>query len=253
MLAKERHDQIIAKLNLEGNVRVKDLSRDFDVTEDCIRKDLTILEREGKLKRIHGGATKIRENLHYFHVDDRKNIDAPEKKIIALKAVELIKPGSMIFLDISTISLELAKLIYQKDMNITVVTNMIEIMMIFTQECNTKLIFIGGQLNSARDGFVGSTVIENIKTFNFDFSFVGVVGIDVYGDKVTTYDINDGLTKKEIINSSKKSYMLVQSNKFDLDGNYIYAHIADFNGIICEKELSYNIYTKLNEYGLDVI
>ena len=74
MLAKERHDQIIAKLNLEGNVRVKDLSRDFDVTEDCIRKDLTILEREGKLKRIHGGATKIRENLHYFHVDDRRNI-----------------------------------------------------------------------------------------------------------------------------------------------------------------------------------
>ena len=75
MLAKERHDQIIAKLNLEGNVRVKELSQSFGVTEDCIRKDLTILEKEGKLKRIHGGATKIRENLHYYHVDERKNID----------------------------------------------------------------------------------------------------------------------------------------------------------------------------------
>ena len=221
MLAKERHDQIIAKLNLEGNVRVKELSQSFGVTEDCIRKDLTILEKEGKLKRIHGGATKIRENLHYYHVDERKNIDTPEKKIIALKAVELIEPGSMVFLDISTISLDIAKLIYQKNLNITVVTNMIEIMMIFTQECDTKLIFIGGQLNEAKDGFIGSAVIDIIKKYKFDLSFLGVVGIDIYDGKVTTYDTNDGLTKKEIMNSSKESYMLVQSSKFDLDGNFI--------------------------------
>lgn len=252
MLAKERHDQIIAKLNLEGNVKVKELSQSFGVTEDCIRKDLTILEKDGKLKRIHGGATKIRENLHYFHVDERKNIDTPEKKMIALKAVELIEPGSMIFLDISTISLDIAKLIYQRNLNVTVVTNMIEIMMIFAQECNTKLIFIGGQLNSARDGFVGSVAIENIKKYIFDLSFVGVVGINVHDDKVSTYDVNDGLTKKEIIHSSKKAYMLVQSNKFDLDGNFVYAHITDFNGIICEKELPYTINSKLKEYGIDV-
>ena len=253
MLAKERHDQIIAKLNLEGNVRVKELSQDFDVTEDCIRKDLTILEKEGKLKRIHGGATKLRENLHYYQVDDRKNIDTPEKKIIALKAIELIEPGSMIFLDISTISLDIAKLIYQKNMNITVVTNMIEIMMIFTQECDTKLIFIGGQLNGAKDGFIGSSAIDCIKKYRFDLSFLGVVGIDVFEGLVTTYDVNDGLTKKQIIHSSKKSYMLVQSSKFDLDGNYVYADVADFTGIICEKELSNNISMKLKEYSLEIV
>ena len=253
MLAKERHDQIIAKLNLEGNVRVKELSQSFGVTEDCIRKDLTILEKEGKLKRIHGGATKIRENLHYYHVDERKNIDTPEKKIIALRAVELIEPGSMVFLDISTISLDIAKLIYQKNLNITVVTNMIEIMMIFTQECDTKLIFIGGQLNEAKDGFIGSAVIDIIKKYKFDLSFLGVVGIDIYDGKVTTYDTNDGLTKKEIMNSSKESYMLVQSSKFDLDGNYVYADISDFTGIICEKDLSLNMNNKLKQYNLEVI
>ena len=50
MLQQERHNQIIAKLDLEGQVRVRDLSKDFNVTEDCIRKDLTILEKNGKLK-----------------------------------------------------------------------------------------------------------------------------------------------------------------------------------------------------------
>ena len=48
MLQQERHNQIIAKLDLEGQVRVRDLSKDFNVTEDCIRKDLTILEKNGK-------------------------------------------------------------------------------------------------------------------------------------------------------------------------------------------------------------
>ena len=65
MLQQERHNQIIAKLDLEGQVRVRDLSKDFNVTEDCIRKDLTILEKNGKLKRIHGGATPV----SYTHLD----------------------------------------------------------------------------------------------------------------------------------------------------------------------------------------
>ena len=47
LLQQERHNQIIAKLNLDGKVRVKELSQDFGVTVDCIRKDLTILEKAG--------------------------------------------------------------------------------------------------------------------------------------------------------------------------------------------------------------
>ena len=54
MLQQERHNQILAKLNLEGQVIVKELSQAFNVTEDCIRKDLTALEKAGLLKRIHG-------------------------------------------------------------------------------------------------------------------------------------------------------------------------------------------------------
>ena len=50
MLQQERHNQIIAKLDLEGQVRVRDLSKDFNVTEDCIRKDLTILRKKWKIK-----------------------------------------------------------------------------------------------------------------------------------------------------------------------------------------------------------
>ena len=57
MLQQERHEQILARLNTDGKVKVKELAVDFEVTEDCIRKDLTALEKEGLLKRIHGYGT----------------------------------------------------------------------------------------------------------------------------------------------------------------------------------------------------
>ena len=109
MLQQERHNQILAKLNLEGQVVVKELSQSFNVTEDCIRKDLTILEKAGLLKRIHGGAIQVRKNLHTINVNERLKVHSPEKRIIAKKAVELIEPGTMVFLGISTVNLEIAK------------------------------------------------------------------------------------------------------------------------------------------------
>ena len=232
MLQQERHNQIIAKLNLDGKVRVKELSQDFGVTEDCIRKDLTILEKAGKLKRIHGGATTVRTNPHVINVSDRKDVYAEEKKEIALKAVEMIKPGTTIFLGVSTITLEIAKLIYQKDLNITVVTNMIDIMNVFTQECSTKLFFLAGALNEAKDGFIGTFTIEQIKKFKFDLAFIGVVGIDLHEEEVTTYSVDDGITKKEVINSSRRCYVLAETAKLNLEGNYVFADLEDLTGYI---------------------
>ena len=253
LLQQERHKQILAKLHLEGQVRVKELSQYFQVTEDCIRKDLTILEKTGQLKRIHGGAMQVRTNLHAINVVERIDKYVMEKKVIAQKAVELIEPGSMIFLGISTVNLEIAKLIYQKNLNITVVTNMIDIMEIFKENCKTLLIFIGGTLNRARDGFIGSMTIDLLRKYKFDLSFMGVVGIDVYDGKITTYDVNDGLTKKEVISSSKKCYIVAESAKLNLDGNYAFADISDFTGYICEKQLDDNVEKKILDYGLEII
>lgn len=253
MLQQERHHQILARLNLEGQVRVKDLSKEFEVTEDCIRKDLKILEKANKLKRIHGGATQVRMNLHTFHVDDRRNLRVEEKKEIARKAVELINSGSTVFLGISTVTLELAKLIYQRNLNVTIITNMIDIMKIFSQECTTQLIFIGGEFNKAREGFIGSITIDQLRKYKFDLSFLGIVGIDIYSGKVSTYDANDGLTKKEVIQSSRKCYMVAETAKLELDGNYVFADINDFNGLICEKALNDKIEKKIKSYGIEII
>ena len=78
MSQKKRHQQIITKLNIDGQVFVKELATSFGVTEDCIRKDLTLLEKAGKLKRVHGGAVNVRVNLHHTNVSERVELYSKE-------------------------------------------------------------------------------------------------------------------------------------------------------------------------------
>ena len=62
MFAEERQNEIVKLVNRNGSVRVKDLSEQFQVTEDSIRKDLTLLEKKGLLRKMYGGAMQARIN-----------------------------------------------------------------------------------------------------------------------------------------------------------------------------------------------
>ncbi len=255
MLAEERQNEIVNQVNLNGSVLVKQLSRQFEVTEDSIRKDLTLLEKKGLLKKTYGGAMKIRVNSHEFTVSDRIDNYLEEKKRIAAKAEKLIEDGDMIFLDISTSNLELAKLLIQRDSSITVVTNMIEIMLMFAHmnPANTNFIFIGGVMSSGKEGFVGSLANQELEKYHFDKAFMGTVGVDLERNRTATYKVEDATTKSVAMVSAGKSYMMLENRKFDHDGNYQYAKISDFTGAILDSEPHLAVKNQMSKYSIEWI
>ncbi len=93
MFLEERQESIMNLLNTEGKVRVKELSAKFNVTDDCIRKDLGSLEKQGRLKRTYGGAVAIRENIHAIEVSKHKGSDVDAKRRIAQAAVTRARYG----------------------------------------------------------------------------------------------------------------------------------------------------------------
>jgi DeoR family glycerol-3-phosphate regulon repressor len=250
VLARERQNIIVETVNREGSVLVKELSEKFDVTEDSIRKDLSLLERKGLLKKTYGGAVKNRVNTHELYVSQRKGKNLKEKQEIAKKAFELIEEGDMIFLDISTANIELIRLIVEANLKVTVVTNMIDIMMSFTAPSDTKLIFVGGTLNRGRDGFVGSIANKQIQEFRFDKAFMGTVGVELENNKVYTYAVDDAITKKTIMTSGKETYMMMETSKFSKDGNYRYSNVDEFTGVILDEEPDQTIVEALKKYHL---
>ena len=253
MFAEERLEEILKTLKSQGNLKVKDLSSKFNVTEDCIRNDLKSLENQGELKRTYGGAVLLRESSQDHNIFIRKDVDILRKNIIAMKAFNLIKDRETIFLDMSTINILISKLLAKSKKRLTVVTNMLEILNILSKENNITVISPGGVLNKHLTGFTGISTIEFLSKYKFDRTFTGVRGVDVFDRSLTTFEMDDGITKKAVLASGKKNYIIMESKKFYFDGNYKFASIDDIHYIITEEMPKAEIRVVLEESNIELI
>ncbi len=235
MFLEERYEKIIELLEKKGRVTVKELSQTFNVTEDCIRKDLRELENRGNLKRVYGGAIIQRNHSDIKPLDERKNINIDAKRSAALRAVDLIEEGDIIFLDVSTTNLEMAKILNKMDIKVTVVSNMLEIILELRKNPTIRTISIGGEFNKEVGAIVGAAANRYISEFTFDKAFIGVCGVNMDTGNISTLDLEDGNTKKTIIKCSNKSYVLMENEKFNYDEFFKFASITDISSIITEQ------------------
>lgn len=236
MFIEERLDNIIQVLHQYGKIKVKELSERYQVTEDCIRKDLKVLENAGKLKRTYGGAILSKDYPLQRDVIERKMVNQEEKKIIAQKAFQQIKDNETIFLDISTINIILAELLVEARKRLVVVSNMIDILQILAKSPSITVIGTGGTMHTTVNGFMGIATVEVIKQYSFDRSFVGSCGVDLTDSSITTFGVEDGLTKKAIIMSSRHKYIVMECEKFTFNDSYKFATFDHVDGFITETQ-----------------
>ncbi|MCD8027473.1 MAG: DeoR/GlpR family DNA-binding transcription regulator [Erysipelotrichaceae bacterium] len=248
MFAKERQEDIVSKVNLHGSVKVKELALEYNVTEDCIRKDLSLLEKQGLLKKEYGGAISVRNNPHLYSSTDRKETPNNERIVIAQKVLALINDNETIYLDISLSSLEVALLLNEFNKKITVITNMIDVLNILRNNQNIQLIFIGGMINNEGDGFWGSMSTLMLDYFKIDKAFLGVVGVNTTNGKISTYYVDDGFMKKKVMSQSHRSYLMCESRKVKEDGDFIFASLNDVNGLIVGENMN-----NLTDFDGDII
>ena len=128
MLAIERRNAILAKLATDGKVIVSDLSEEFQVTEETIRRDLEKLDKEGLAKKTYGGAVVLDSHGADLPFNVRKRVNANFKEIIAQKIAGMIHDGDTVMLDASTTAISVTKYIKNRE-NITLVTNSVEILL----------------------------------------------------------------------------------------------------------------------------
>ena len=255
MFVSERLNEILKLIEKKGKVEVNHLSNLFKVSKDLIRKDLSKLEEQGLLERTYGGAIKKRQFAKTITIASRilENVEVKQK--IALKALNEIKEYENIFLDISSINYILAQEIIKNNSNITIITNMIDIMHLFSLHSNlkTKLVGIGGNCNNIIDGFVGISAINQINNFNIDRCFIGAIGVNLYNGNVSTYDQEDGLTKSAIINMSKNKYLITEKRKIDQDGQYNFSNLKIFDSIVTDDDISNEKLKEFKKYRVKII
>ena len=213
MLAIERRNAILAKLNAEGKVIVADLSREFDVTEETIRRDLEKLDKEGIAKKTYGGAV-INQSLNTdlpFNVRKRANVEL--KQNIAAKIAELIGDGDYIMLDSSSTAKFVTKYIKDRK-NITLITNSVEIMFELADKEDWNILSTGGTLKKGALSLVGSSAEKMIRGFHVDLAVCSSKGLDIKMG-ITDSNEKDSEIKRAIFAAAEKKVLAIDSTKFD--------------------------------------
>lgn len=205
-----RHQVILELLSSNGQVFVHNLAEHFNVAQETIRRDLTKLESQKLLKKIHGGAVNVQSKFER-DFNERAQLAAEEKKAIAIKAAEIIKPGDTLFIDFGTTTMEFAHRV--KYINkLTVMTNSPLIAGIMQENPSIETILIGGQFAGDKYACLGSVTIKYLSEFFADYAVIGTGAIDV-NKGIMDQNIDEAAVAKKMIENSDKSIVLADSTK----------------------------------------
>lgn len=226
MLAVERRNLILEKLQEERKVVVSELSTLFDVSEETIRRDLDKLDRQGLAIKSYGGAV-LNENAGPdmpFHV--RKKRNSKGKQEIARLVSGLVQDGEHIIVDPSTTAVAVVKALKNKK-KLTVITSSIEVLIELSDVSGWDIICTGGTLRENYLALVGARAVEAVHSFCADKAILSCKGIDL--DKGIT-DANEMFSqvKQAMLRSAKQRILAADHTKF---GNVAFSRICELSAV----------------------
>lgn len=238
-ISEERKKIIMDELDAMGKVHVISLAERLQVSNETIRRDLDALEEQGKLKRVYGGAVKTsyQEGEPPYRMRQILNLQA--KQAIGRQALQLIKDGDTIFMDVGTTVLELARLIAGRK-KLSIVTNSLPVANLLTDTIyqgliSGQIILLGGVITPDQQSVSGFHCQEMLKNFYVDKAFISVGGISRLAG-ISDYDIQESMISRMAIESSKEVIVLADHSKIGIEA---FCHIAPLDAadvIISDQE-----------------
>ncbi|RXI99821.1 DeoR/GlpR transcriptional regulator [Anaerobacillus alkaliphilus] len=220
MLTPERHRIILDLLANKEVVKLQEFVDATESSESTIRRDLSQLESEKKLKRVHGGASLLQQKGEELSVLEKSTKNVEEKELIARYAASLIRDNDCIYLDAGTTAFLMIPHIQAN--KVKVVTNgLTHLESLLEHDIETYI--TGGLIKPKTRALIGRGAIEGIEQYRFDKCFIGVNGIhNEFG--YTTPDPEEATVKKRVMNLSQQCFILADHSKFN---EITFSKIAD--------------------------
>lgn len=213
MTGKARLDAVRAKLFAQGRVSVSELSQEFSVTEETIRRDLEKLENEGFLKRTYGGAIITQsEPVNGAHYYERSRRNGEAKRKIAQTALPLLDGIAVIAVDSSSTVMELIRLIKDRD-RLTILTNSTHI---FLEAFNSNAVVMstGGTFNDETLSLTGETAQRALGWFQVDTVVFSCAALSLAGGVLDSRE-SDAAVKKAMLEQASRRILLADHSKFN--------------------------------------
>ena len=252
MIAEERRKIILEKIKNNNSVSVQELAKEFGITDATIRRDLDMLDQQGLVKRSHGGAVIVSQNVGIeSEFEIRKDQEMAAKERIGRRAAAMVSPGDCIGIDIGTTTYEMSRFLKKSD-DITVVTASIPVINELILSKNINVICTGGELSRKDKSLIGHNAIRTIHEYILDKVFVGVAGIS-FDCGLTLYNMNDTLVKRELIKRAREVIVLADSSKIGQTRHAFFCELKEIDKLITDAGISDKDKQQLEAFGIEVL
>ena len=241
MLALERRNLILEKLQNEKRVVVSELSQLYGVSEETIRRDLDKLEKEGLAIKSYGGAV-INEDVSIdlpFNV--RKNQNVVGKQKMAEIVASLVHA--------STTAVFVAKALKEKE-RLTVITNSMEILLELADVSGWNIISTGGMMKEGYLAFLGSRTEEVIRSYFVDTVIFSCKALDENWGVMESQEAF-GTAKRAMLDSGRKKILVVDNTKFDQTAFSVAGRLRDVDIVVTDAKPSEKWLKLFKEEGVE--
>lgn len=251
MYAEERQQRILDEARNRGRVDVAGLADSLEVTSETVRRDLTVLERHGLLRRVHGGAIALDRLGFEPGLAARDAVMTAEKERIGKAALEEVPSEGSILLDAGTTTARLADVL-PGDRDLTVVTNSLPIAVKLSTRPNLTLLFLGGRVRGRTLAAVDVWAMRALDETFVDVAFMGTNGFSVKRG-LTTPDPTEAAVKRAMISASRRSVVLADHTKFGNDALMQFGSLEDVDTLITDSGLDDDLCGGIESIGIRVV
>lgn len=249
MLAAERRARILDELRGTRVVSTEELARSLSVSGETIRRDLTGLEQQGLLARVHGGAAlaQSRPAGEEASFAERAASEGEAKDRIGRAAAALVKPGQLIVIDVGTTAARVARAL-PMDLTATVATCSLLAAIELAERPNLEVLVCGGRLRGGDLALSNTIAHAFFADLNPDIAFLGSGGVDARAG-FTDFHLDEALVRKTIVANAAASYVLADATKFGRVARYRVAGWPSVTGLITDQEPPASISTAITGAG----
>jgi DeoR family transcriptional regulator, fructose operon transcriptional repressor len=253
MYAEERQ-QAMAQLVVErGRLSVTEISEQFDVTTETVRRDLSALERIGLVRRVHGGAVPASALAVIeagFGERDQANTDAKDR--IAEAALDLLPPANgTVLLDAGSTTSRLARQL-PRDLRLTVVTHAVPVAARLAGTPNVDLHLLPGRVRPTTQAAVGADTVIALERIRADVAFLGTNGLSI-GHGLSTPDRDEASTKRAMVSAARRVVCLADSSKVGTESPIRFAELAEVDVLVTDAGLAAADRRGLERAGVEVV
>lgn len=253
MYAEERQQAIARLVNQRGRMSVNQLAREYDVTTETVRRDLSTLERMGLVRRVHGGVVPPSSlSLIEAGLRERDQVNTEVKERIARAALELLPPpNGSIVLDAGTTTSRFASLL-PPDQPLTVVTHAVPIAARLAGQRQLDLRLLPGRVRRTTQAAVGAETVEALSHLRVDVAFVGTNGVTPEHG-LTTPDPDEAAVKRALIGCGRQVVALADASKFGIETAVRFASAGEIDVLVTDSAVSTADRRALAKAGVEVV